>query len=109
MSHSNHLSIKIEARKVRLVLDRSLREAYCRNVLNTRFNQPEKAQGLYYLGAAWLHNQLVGKTASKSALKIPMEYGILLINYCRQAYTWHDLEQVALYTIQEQLNKQINP
>lgn len=109
MSHSINLSIKIEERKVRLELDSALREAFCRNVLNTRFNEPHKAQGLYYLSAAWLHNRLVGKTQAKTKLSIPLEYGILLINYTRMSTTWHDLEQVALYTIQEQLTKQINP
>lgn len=44
---------------------------------------------------------------AKCTLKIPVEYAMILRAYCSHTDTFHELEQIALYEILEQLDKKL--
>lgn len=100
-------SLQIHTKTVNLNIDRSTAQSFCQNVLNILSNEPGAKQ-MSFLGACWLYNKLRVKTNKNIRMKMPLEYGIMVRDHCKDAFVYHHLEKVALYTIHETLDKQLN-
>lgn len=100
-------AIEIKIPPVKIVMQNTNAQNFCRYVLVSYFNSATKPTLPCY-GAYYLYNKLRNKTnQQKITIKLPVEYAILLKDFCSNTAVEHDLDRICLYDIYEQLDKKL--
>jgi hypothetical protein len=101
-------SLEIRTRTVKLNMTGSMAKYFCQGVLNNMHLQTVNTNTMSFLGACWLYNKIRDKVSQgKIRVKLPMEYGVMIKDYCFATPTHTDLQRIANYQIFEQLDQQI--